>query len=214
MEKKKKVKKKEKKIKDVPNVIKVAGINFKVELKEKFRDDSCNNWGFCNPSKARILILTVYDGVELSTCTILASVLHEIVHAIDHVYLNGDLSEETVTILSDIVFHILSDNGLDFSGTIKILGKTYEIIDNYEFKDCDQSISLVVDESQLKILRSGYENSEVLRMCTLKCVLGSIFRNSSFLDEEIVDNFNFNAFSSGLFQVLNDSGLDDIIKGC
>lgn len=200
----------------IPKKIRVGGIDYTITLKNKFLDDD-EHWGICKNDLAEIVLVTDNNGEKIAGCTLLSNLFHEICHAIDRVYCGQTMSEANIEKISTFWFQVLSDNYFfikkpDFPDKIRIFGMGYNVITNYKF-DCVNSkpdVGLMV--ATLEIRCSGDDVcKEVLKRDLITCITKHLVDNGLFSDEE-KEEFKIESFCSGLYQVLKDTNLNNLIR--
>lgn len=200
----------------IPKKIRVGGLDYKIILEKKFEDNRMQDWGLQSYSEGTIKILTHWDGDKISDSTLLSTLTHELVHAIDFVYLGGDLKEHIVNRLGDLIFCLLADNDIDIKNgklpkKFRVLGRNYTVIEDYEFgKECKETPAISYSTHETVLKCSEHSNREVLITNFLDCVLSVL--SCDFFNENDYNSINFTAFGIGLYQVLKDSGLHRMIR--
>ena len=93
----------------IPDKVKVGGKDYKIV----WNDELLTNEGFNGLACHRELIIylcKIYRGDKLAKSNIEEVFLHEIIHAVDTVYNNHSLDEDTVDRLSQGLYQVLKDN--------------------------------------------------------------------------------------------------------
>lgn len=201
----------------IPKKIRVGGIDYTIIVKDRFLDDD-EHWGVCKNDIANIVLIENSDSEKMSKCIIISNLFHELCHAIDNVYCGGIMSEENIEKISTFWFQILSDNYLfigksDFPDKIRILGMDYKVITNYKFDTINSKPDIGIRMSTLEIRCSGDDDvcSEVLKKDLITCTTSHLINSNIFSDKDRKE-FLLESFSSGLYQVLKDSKLNDLIR--
>ena len=195
----------------IPEKIRVGGIDYSVIMEETFVDDGMNHWGFHHGGDATIRLLTIYDSEPMADCTILSGLFHELCHAIDFVYCLSDLEESTIEKISNSVFTILSNDFFigqkKMPESLTLKGMTFEVINNYEFKSLMKCPTVSLRPNTLKI--HCIEGGETVKKDLLNCIIG--FMLDGLFTQEEFEKFPLNSFSSGLYQVLKDTGFNKLV---
>lgn len=200
----------------LPKTIKVGGIDYKIIILDKFKDDDMSAWGYHCKSDAEILLLSNYDNEPISITSQIHTLLHEIIHAIDSIYCKYVFTEDQVEKLTDILYQIFADNDLyigehKLPKYIKILGKKFKIIKEYKFEDWNNSdprVLLSVSETNIKC--SKCKSCDTIKSDMLETILKYLC-NIHFNKEE-QENIDIHTFSSGVYQVIKDNKLDKLIR--
>ena len=200
----------------IPKKIRVGGIDYKIIIKERFKDDA-DTWGGCKNDLAKIELVTMNDSKKLANCIFLSNLFHELCHAIDGVYCGQSMSENVIEKIETFWFQILSDNNLfigkeGLPNKIRIQGRSYKVITNHKFDCVDGNPSVSISLSDLKIKCVGGINKEVLKRNLIVCIMMHIVGSNLFSDEER-NEILIESFCSGLYQVLKDTKLNDLIRG-
>ncbi|MBU0963287.1 MAG: hypothetical protein KKD48_05265 [Nanoarchaeota archaeon] len=201
----------------IPKKIRVGGIDYTITLKNKFLDDD-EHWGVCKNDLAEIVLITDNDGEKIAGCTLLSNLFYELCHAIDRVYCGQTMSEANIEKISTFWFQMLSDNyffieNRTFPDKIRIIGMNYDVITNYKFDCVNSKPDIGIRIGTLEIRCSGDEdvNKEVLKRDLIMCITKQLVGNGLFSDEE-KEEFRMESFCSGLYQVLKDTKLNNLIK--
>lgn len=203
----------------IPSKLIIGGIEYQIEITSKVKDDNMQNWGFHHISGAKILLLDTYDSEKFAPCTFLHTFLHELIHAIDAIYIGNLFSEDYVNKFEDLWFTLLADNNLyigedKFPESIRILGRDYKVIKDYEFEEHikdSPSVALTTDDLEIKIAGKEHASNHEILKCNLLEVLMKHICNPFFTEDEF-KKINFHAFCSGLYQILKNSNLNKIIR--
>ena len=102
---------------NIPKTIKVGGRHYTITCSYKFRERN-DLYGHCNHARQELLI-TADDGNGNSRTIegIWITVIHEILHAIDHVYcaercFSGEEGEKNIEGISEGIYQVLFDLGM------------------------------------------------------------------------------------------------------
>jgi len=93
----------------IPEKIKVAGHNYKVEWDNKGLSRE-GLFGQANFTSTKIRLCKIYNEEKRAKTEIERTLIHEIVHVVDRHYNNCSLSEKTVARLSEGLYQVLKDN--------------------------------------------------------------------------------------------------------
>jgi len=128
----------------IPKKLKIGGFIYAIEFPYFFRESS-EMVGLHSFDELRIKLSDVDHLERMSDQKIVATLLHEIVHAIDHVYWNQQLmSEEAIDTVARGVFQVIKSNKFEVDKIpkkINVLGFDYNISYPYVFDDEDQCIT-------------------------------------------------------------------------
>jgi hypothetical protein len=200
-----------------PESIKIGGINHKVEYSNKFSIGS-TSVGFYYTSQHKIKILKSYSDINLSIQRIHETLLHEIIHGIDHIYCGSSIDEENniVERLSVAFYSVLSTIDLylknnNFPKSIFINGINYKIICPYTFEDSINELNSAVNYESSEIYLSNCNSEGIYSPSFIKteflwCLLYIIIKDYAIEDDSIksVDQ----SFANGLYQVIVDNDLN------
>lgn len=206
-----------KKIK-IPKKILIGGITYDIKLVKRFKEDLGEPWGFCNNRGALIELLEFYNGIRFSDSSILNTLLHELLHAIEYVYCDKVSKEQVIVILTEIIYQLLSDNNFyigedKFPKSIKILGTRFKIIKNHDFglNNINTSTCVSVNTNLIKIVSKKHTSSiDIITANLLEVCIQ--YEASIFLED--VEKINIPGFAAGLYQVLKSTKLDKMIREC
>ena len=93
--------------------LKVGGLNYQIVYPYVFETNAVL-LGLHEGDQARIKVTKRFLNLERHWTKITETLLHEIVHAVDHVYAGNILIEDEVFIMSNYLFQIIRDNKLRF----------------------------------------------------------------------------------------------------
>jgi len=219
----------------LPDTIKVGGFNFKVYFPYNF--DNINmggdELGLFEPATLRIKVRG-YDngGTAYPNSTVIQSLFHEILHAIDLVYCydriddldlsffnREDMGEISIPSLSLGWYQVLKDNKIMTLKTIpkkvKIGAYTYDVVFPYDKKGEDAlHIHGVQYEKKLIKIRDIHSHGlkydiQRIKQILLYCISLIIIDNYACWIDPQEDLFTL--FSYGLYQVLVDNNLEELI---
>lgn len=95
----------------LPSSIKVGGIDFSIERSPEHNKElhALNLWGECSPPLQRIRLASdtlpqIFGEVAI----------HEILHAIDHIYVGKELTERQIEALAQGLFQVMEQLGVRF----------------------------------------------------------------------------------------------------
>ena len=196
----------------IPKKIKIGGHVYTVEFPHKFKDLDDR---FAQHSYNHLSILitdTAYDGDKRDDQWIVTSLLHEVIHAIDSIYIHKVLTEEYVEAMSFGLLQVFRDNKSTFdilSNTkwipkkLNILGYIYKIKYPYVFSE-DESVFFVLKNSSCEVLiddGQGKIHKSVLKCAMLDCIITAI----EYINKFNLDNIVETSLAQGLYQVLVDN---------
>lgn len=206
---------------DFPDSIKVGGHEFKIEYPFAFSEDTCT--GECDYMHGIIRISDFYRHKERDEQRKKSTLLHEILHAIDHIYNSRTINnskhcERVIDCLEECWFQILTDNNLyldnaKFPSKINVGGYTYIVKYPYEFKEIHDKFIDVRGE-ELKILISDKDENGTFSPYICKVgLIDGLLRIVHTAHNLKMDNRSIGAFAEGLYQVLVDNNLCLFFRG-
>ena len=206
--------------------LKVGGLNYKIEYPYLFETNAIL-LGLHEGDQARIKISKKFLNLERHWTKIVETLLHEIIHAVDHVYAGNILIEDEVYIISNYIYQIINDNDLNIKKSklpeIVRIGAFNYTVENYTFND-DSNSAATVEHETLKFLISNRDangndyhdgikmtNFIYLLTCCI-CEMSTIPRGFAYGEKMGNGITNHQAFSAGLYQVFCDNDLEKLIK--
>ena len=208
-------------MKKLPSKIKIGGMDYKVLYPYEFEDDSSVSTGLHEAGTNLIKISEYEDGIKRHPHKILETFIHEIVHAVDFVYVKYELSEKFVTVFSKGLTGVLLNNNLKLSERgyqlvkkVKIGGYEYKVIYPYKFRDTGSFLTSDLNNATfiIRIAKEDFD-STYIKANLLYCVSVGIFSTYFFnsVEDEYEDcEINWKSFSQGLFQVIVDNKLEKL----
>lgn len=213
----------------IPKRLKIGGFNYKVQYPYTFDNDfkklATHEW-----NQKKIKVADTYLGSARSWTKTTESLLHEIVHALDHCQCNRVMEEDEVLLFSTHLFMVLRDNDIQFSknvipSTIRIAGHDIAILYPYEFVDGEICTGNLDDEGlEMKLSdRNGktdqFSPQTVMSnlLYLIMCAIGDLtctpkgFLHSLSSDPEVGANVLSN-LSNGLYQTIVDNDLEKLFK--
>ena len=150
------------------------------------------------------------------------TLLHEVFHGIDAVYLGDVLSEEVITKISKAWFQVIKDNNLytdnleKFAKTIKIGPFKYKILLDYEFNDTVTSLAGICDHEKLLIKIASKDRMDDYSPECMKAILCftvfSAIKYCYCIEDETLEKIPDRVLGAGIYQVLRDNKLEELIK--
>lgn len=200
-----------------PKTLKVGGMVYKIIFPYTFTaNQDCA--GLHNGETAVIRVAN-----KCPTDIILETLLHELLHAIDTVYCNSLLEEDYININSKAWFQVLKENNLylledKMPKRIKVGGFYYDINFPYFFEEFENNLAGQTANFDLKIRinndSDGEKNdSRFVKVCLIFCIQNAICNLvfSSEKEEKSIEVFKSKSFAYGLYQVLVDNKIEQII---
>lgn len=206
--------------------LKVGGLNYQIIYPYVFETNAVL-LGLHEGDQARIKVTKRFLNLERHWCKITETLLHEILHAVDHVYAGNILIEDEVFILSNYLYQIVRDNDLNIKKSILPesvrIGAFDYAVSTYEFCD-DSNSAATVEHETLKFMISDRDangndyhsgikmtNFMYLLTCCI-CELSTIPRGFMYGEKTGNGVSNHQAFAAGLYQVFVDNDLEKLIK--
>jgi len=129
----------------IPKKLKVGGFVYTIEFPYFFRESNelVGQHAF---DELKIKISDVDHLDKMSDQKIVATLMHEVVHAVDHVYWSGVgiMSEDEIDMISRGLFQVIRNNKLELDKLpkkVNVLGFDYTIAYPYTFIDEDNCIT-------------------------------------------------------------------------
>jgi len=191
----------------IPKKIRIGGFDYIIEYPFEF--DTNDYFGKTSFYNTVIKLANKTKGYKLKKSIIIETLVHELVHAIDMVYLGAVLEEEDVERLSKILvmffkhsdFSLLDDT---IPTKLCIMNEEIEVINDYEFEDSDNSYQLNPLLGEFLINTEGQTIPRVKHGILELCINRMI--NVLYIDnEELSEENKLHAFTSGIFQVFSDN---------
>ena len=206
--------------------LKVGGLNYQIVYPYVFETNAIL-LGLHEGDQARIKISKKFVNLERQWTKIIETLLHEVIHAVDHVYAGNILVEDEVFIISNYLYQIVRDNNLNIRKSILPdivrVGAFDYTVDIYEFND-DSNSAATVEHETLKFLISdrgcngnkphnGIQMTNFIYLLTCCiCEMSTIPRGFMYGEKMGNGISNHQAFASGLYQVFVDNDLEKLIK--
>jgi len=206
-----------------PTKIKIGGFTHNVEYCNSFSLGSCAV-GIYNKQNFLIKILLDAGEMKRSDIRVQETLLHEIFHGIDNIYLDSHVPEgnDFIERLSVGWFSVLSTIDLDLESSklpkfLRINNINYKIICPYHFEDEPSTEKMVISaidyESGIIYFNDksedGFTFSSPIIKSELLCCIQYIILRDYCIPEEIF-NSKYKIFINGLYQVLFDNNLNKI----
>ncbi len=206
--------------------VKIGGLNYKVIYPYIFETNAVL-LGLHEGDQCRIKISEKFVNLERTWQKVIETLVHEIIHGIDHVYCGSILLEDEVFVLSQWIYQIIRDNDLNVAKaklpeTIKIGAFDYNVI-TYSFDDESTSACTVEHETQRFLIsnrdcsgndyHSGVKMTNFIYLVTCCiCEASNVPRGFAYGEKLGNGISNHQAFAAGLFQVFVDNDLEKLIK--
>lgn len=210
----------------MPSHLKIGGLNYKVFYPYLFKTNPAL-LGLHEGDQQRIKISHLFLNQPRIWPKIVESFIHEVIHAIDHVYCAAIMKEGEVFIMSNWIYTIIRDNDFSIKSNkipdkLKIGGFTYDVIDHHEFQD-NENDACSADNEYLKIWMTDNDrygkpygpgikmtNFLFLIVCSI-CEMSGMYLGFEY-GENIGDMSKQDTFVNGLYQVVCDNNLEKLIK--
>lgn len=218
----------------VPKELKIGGMVYKVSYPWKFR--SSESLGLHISYLTEIRVSGFVDNNIMPLSKVYETLFHEIFHAIEIIFLTFPLIHDSVNSFSTGLFQVIVDNDLRLCDEryipekVKVGGFIYDVIYPYDFTDDVEPTYASFDKDRLEICLKGKEvdgdiNNRFKKLGLVLSILraigsvyisdGMIFDLSGNIRNSIDDrtiSSAFNTLANGIYQVLVDNDLENIIK--
>lgn len=199
----------------LPETIKVGPVNYKVLYPYKCVDSFFR--GSTHMSRGFIKVCDSDGQNTQAKQKVKETFLHEIIHAVNDVFLGDVLSEEDVTIFAIGLLQVIIDNNINFKNNtipekLKVCGFEYDVMYPYMYEDTSR-LDASHDESRLVFRLVKQENSDVDKLNFMFLVVRAICTTYLVSDKMAGSNELCFALGSGLLSVFRDNNLEKIIKG-
>lgn len=202
----------------LPKKIKVGGTVYTIEVID-YDGDCADYAGMHEGLISRIRLTHSIDGIPKKEPIILEVLLHEIIHAVDFVYMGYILSEEVVEKLTSNLFQVLSDNDLKlfdkrYPNKINIGGFKYKVSINYKAESVSNDGAVRILHPLLKYNVGIIKNysQDYLKTRFLEGILGVVTKNEGFFNDKEMETLKLPVMAAGLYQVFKESSLDRMIR--
>ena len=202
----------------LPKKIKVGGLEYDVRFPYKFNGNS-GCLGIHNGETTTIRISS-----ENNTSIILETLLHESLHALDHVYCGNSIEEDYIAVNARAWLQVLKDNDL-YLDTGKIPKKvnincfTYDVVYPYIFEEFEEGLAGQTANTDLELRLSRTSDGEIYndrftKVCLVYCIQSAITHLYFDLNKEVksVETLKSKSFAHGWYQILFDNKLDKLVK--
>jgi hypothetical protein len=179
--------------------------------------------GLHSPSEARIYMAEKYNGDIIPTGTLHRIFLHELIHAIDTIYVGGIVAslkdtEGMIDGIAEGFYQIICDNNLDFCNNwkmpskVKVGGVSYKVEKDYIFRDTEEEVSATLDHiHKLMFIGKQYQGTNypsiILKMNLVHCMLCAVVNAYCKADWGNMQSENQSSLSWGLLDVLVSNDL-------
>ncbi len=211
----------------VPKQLKVGGVNYKLLYPYTFISNPIL-LGLHEGDQACIKITAAYQNLPRSWAKIGENILHELIHAVDHIYCGVVLQEEEVHQMSNYLFQVVRDNELNIKKGklpefVKIGGFNYEVIGDFEFKDGDECAGAIEHELMAILMSNrdsqGQEYAPAVKMTNFLYLMTCAICEQTTIPrgfkhgEKLGDGMsNHQSFASGIHQIFVDNDLEKLLK--
>ena len=207
-----------------PKTVKVGGIDYKIIFPYTFIDQP-SYVGLHNGFSTTLRIADIYQESPRNNQVILETYIHELLHAIDHVYTCNSLDEKYIGVYARALLQVLQDNNLylyesKVPNKVRVGCFKYKV--NHPHSSVESNKGVVASTSNSKLIISidgddGAEkfNYQFVKVALLHGIMSAI--SCIYIQEEDDDNQNIitlkgTNFSHGLYQVLTDNKVDVLIN--
>ena len=199
----------------LPETLKIGPINYKILHPYKWADDYAR--GMTHLTKGFIKISNKDGPFDQAMQRIMETFLHEIVHAIDAVFLGSVLEEDDVLIIGNSLLQVICDNNINFFANaipkkVKVGAFDYTVLYPYEYQD-NLNLDASHDDVGLTLRLGEQENKDVVKLYFLLLIIQAAF-STYCIKKEIIDNRELCfTFTTGLLSVFRDNpDLEKLIK--
>jgi len=200
------------------DVIKVGGIEYKVVFPYETETNE-DVLGLHVPHVAELRVVDKIYGQSLKWCKIHETLLHELFHALEDVYCTENILHTSVTKLSTGLYQVLRDNEFniqkfkDFPRKAKIAGHVYDVVPDCEFEDEVENPYFDVKNQTTKLFFSDMKASPSFKAsCFCSAVFYALCSVYMGEDEDEVLRNNIKNLGRGIYQVLKDNDIEEIIS--
>lgn len=216
----------------IPKKLKVGGSIYKISFPWQFETNAS---GLHASYLTEIRISGFEDGEVRPLPKIYEILLHETMHAIDHIYMTFPLIHDSLDSMSIGLLQVILENDLRLTDDkyipkkVKIGGLNYDVITNHPFTDDIENIYSACFDSKLRILLKCKEvdgdiNDRFIKQGLMFCIIHAIINTyvSNGMVFDLVDNGNtipnkymsncFNVLAHGIYQVFVDNNLENVIR--
>ena len=200
----------------LPETLKVGPINYEVLYPYIWVDNYAR--GMTHLTKGYIKVSDKDGPFEQADQKILETFLHEIVHAIDNIYLGSVFEEDDVAIIGIALLQVIRDNNINFATNtipkkVKVGAFDYTVLYPYEYLDTTD-LDASHDEVSLAFRIAEQDNKDVVKLYFVLLVIQAMF-TTYCVNKKITECYELCfSFTTGVLSVFRDNpNLEKLIKG-
>jgi len=214
----------------IPKTMTIGGYEYQIKYPYIFRQ-SDQLTGLHEPNTLTVKISNMLRNQKRHWSKIVETLIHEMVHAVDHVYNAGLLQEFEIELLGIYIFQILKENEFDFNknkqepNEIKIGPFIYDIKWDFIFEDHDYMPALVDHQALIMYINpldtNGVPVAYDIRMATLFYLILLAIANQTVLQDgfecneentTLVAKSMIVSFANGLYKTIKDNNFVKLTK--
>ena len=200
----------------LPKKVKVGGLFFDIKYPYPF-SENLTYYGLCQNMQSEIKIGNHLLGEKLDVSNIVDTYIHEIIHAVDYVYTNYSLKEESVALLSRALIEFFKYNDFNIDTTvipkeIKIFTSIFKVKDDYVFEEGNKNIIQIDDINNKISIELKKYNLYAVKSMLFECCMSNLLNLYGIDDDIFKEEVSVRAFTSGVYQVVLDNNLEKLIK--
>ncbi|MFX1512615.1 MAG: hypothetical protein ACFFCQ_08520 [Promethearchaeota archaeon] len=214
------------KLSKMPKKLKIGGRKYDIIYPHLFTSDP-RLLGLHEADQQNIKLSKLFLGQQRHWNKICETLLHETMHAVDHIYCHGVMQENEVYVMSNWMYQVIRDNNLNIKANIlpksvKIGGFVYKVQFPYVYNEGEESLCTIEHErAEIRISASNsasgpygeaviMANLIYLITCAI-CEMSTMPRG--FTHGNKLEELGFqNSFANGLHQVFMDNDLETLLK--
>lgn len=211
----------------IPKTVKVGGFIYKVLFPYDFNEDNC--YVGLHQTDDLIIKLSLNSPSHQSTLLppqrVHEAFVHEVFHAIDYYFSDNSMEESEIDLLALTWHAIMRDNVLSVYKNVEYLPKKLKIlnivydVEEHQFVDVEERAQSSNNVCKIQLpnrTKTGDKLHPLVQKCTLLTLVNFVVDNSlnmRFLKERSKENeMILDSFSNGLFQVLRENNIEEMVK--
>lgn len=201
----------------IPKKVRVGGLYYDVIYPYVFSEQrQCI--GLHKGLWSEIYVASKDEGFEMSKDKIIEAYVHELVHAIDFVYTNCSLRENSVVVIARALIEFFKYNDFNIEDDIipnrlKIFTNTFNVTSDYKFTEGKATCASLFPQRSLILVESQNLNPYTVKHSVFECCFLHLLDVYMIEDKELIENDIFIcAFAAGAYQVFKDNKIERLIK--
>jgi hypothetical protein len=206
----------------LPRKVKVGCIKYDIIYPHSFYGIHDDLLGLCSSTSSKIFLTNRSPSGLVNDQKLTSVFLHEILHAIDYLFLYSALEEKTIDIYANSLFQVFKYNDIEiknkshFPEVINVLGFDYDVIMSNDFPGAaNHTFYISHDTSNIYLSDTDGEitfSDTYLKLNLIASILHSI-NSICNLDYDNIETIT-RQLANGVYMVFSENNLEELIKNC